>query len=80
MRLVNGYVCRNCGDEALAKKGIDPAHPKRAASGNEAYVSSAEASRNRSVRSPIEAAKKLALGVNHPESSGEQGRALNLYA
>ena len=25
---VNGYVCHNCSDVALAKRNIDPAHPK----------------------------------------------------
>lgn len=25
---VNGYVCRNCSDVALARRNIDPAHPK----------------------------------------------------
>jgi hypothetical protein len=34
MLLVNGYVCRNCTDEALAKRGIDPAHPDKSASTN----------------------------------------------
>jgi hypothetical protein len=28
MELVNGYVCRDCSDVALAKRNIDPAHPK----------------------------------------------------
>jgi hypothetical protein len=27
MNIVNGYVCRNCSDVELAKKGVDPAHP-----------------------------------------------------
>jgi hypothetical protein len=27
MDIVNGYVCHNCSDVALAKKGVDPAHP-----------------------------------------------------
>jgi hypothetical protein len=26
---VNGYLCRDCADVALAKRGVDPAHPKR---------------------------------------------------
>lgn len=25
---VNGYQCRNCSDVELAKKHVDPAHPK----------------------------------------------------
>ncbi len=28
MQIVNGYQCRNCTDVSLAKKNIDPAHPK----------------------------------------------------
>lgn len=81
MRMVNGYVCRNCADEELAKKGVDPAKPKQAIAGSEAYVSAADAARNRGLLSPLEQAKKSAeLGVNKPEKSGAQGTALNLYA
>lgn len=25
---INGYLCRNCTDEAYAKRNIDPEHPK----------------------------------------------------
>jgi hypothetical protein len=28
MEIVNGFVCRNCADTALARRHIDPAHPK----------------------------------------------------
>ena len=28
MEIVNGYVCRNCTDVELAKRGVDPAKPK----------------------------------------------------
>jgi|WetSurMetagenome_2_1015567.scaffolds.fasta_scaffold590039_1 hypothetical protein len=28
LEVINGYVCRNCTDVELAKKGVDPAHPK----------------------------------------------------
>jgi hypothetical protein len=28
MEIVNGYVCQNCTDTALAARNIDPAHPK----------------------------------------------------
>ena len=31
MEIVNGYVCNNCTDVELAKKGVDPARPKEAA-------------------------------------------------
>ena len=81
MRTVNGYVCRNCADEELAKRGIDPAHPTQAVSGSEVYVSPADAARNRGGLAALEAAGKgPELGVNRPEASGDRGRKLNLYA
>ncbi|HEY0465439.1 MAG TPA: hypothetical protein VGC79_14590 [Polyangiaceae bacterium] len=80
VRMVNGYVCRNCADEELAKKGLDPAHPRQAFAGKEAFVSASDAARNRGQGS-VEASKKGAeLGVNRPESAGDQGRKLNIYA
>jgi len=78
MRMVNGYPCRNCADEELAKRGVDPAHPKQALAGSEVYVSAADAARNRGGLSTAEASRKL--GENRPETSGDQGRKLNLYA
>jgi hypothetical protein len=36
MEIVNGYVCRNCSDVELAKKGVDPAKPKEAPQADEA--------------------------------------------
>lgn len=36
MEIVNGYVCRNCSDVELAKKGVDPAHPEEATKAEEA--------------------------------------------
>ncbi len=81
MRLVNGYACRNCADEELAKKNVDPAHPTLALAGNEVFVSASDAARNRGGISSVEAAKKSAeLGVNRPEAAGDRGRKLNLYA
>lgn len=81
LRMVNGYVCRNCADEELAKRGVDPARPKQPLAGSEAYVSAAEAARNRGQLSPLEQAKQSAeLGVNRPEKTGTQGTSLNLYA
>ena len=80
MRSVNGFPCRNCADEELAKRGVDPSHPTQAVSGSEVYVSPAEAARNRG-RTTLEASKQSAeLGVNRPEPSGDRGRKLNLYA
>ncbi|MGC4086563.1 MAG: hypothetical protein QM756_01455 [Polyangiaceae bacterium] len=66
LRLVNGYVCRNCADEELAKKGVDPAHPKKELVGSEVYV-------------PPQP-DPLRLGENNPETSGNVGRRLNVYA
>jgi hypothetical protein len=80
MRSVNGYACRNCADEELAKHGIDPAHPTQAVSGSEVYVSPAEAARNRGTWAVDAAGKSTDLGVNRPESAGDHGRKLNLYA
>jgi hypothetical protein len=81
LRMVNGYVCRNCADEELAKQGVDPSRPKQAVAGSEAYVSAADAARNRGWTSTVEASKKSAeLGVNRPNASGDQGRKLNLFA
>ncbi len=80
MRSVNGYACRNCADEELAKRGIDPAHPTQAVSGNEVYVSPAQAAHNRGTLGVAAAGKAPELGVNRPENSGNQGRKLNLYA
>jgi len=35
IELVNGYVCHNCDEVALAKRGVDPAKPKEAARADE---------------------------------------------
>lgn len=71
MRVVNGYVCRNCADEELAKRGLDPAHPNREFSGSEVYVPP-----------PPKKPGEVELGVNRvePSEKGELGRALNLFA
>ena len=72
MELVNGYFCRNCADVELAKKGIDPAHPKgskNGVSGSEAYV-------------PPQKDDPLhpELGVNKAQGKGDVGRYLDLRA
>jgi hypothetical protein len=33
---VNGYVCRDCSDVALAKRNVDPEHPKDGPNGVDA--------------------------------------------
>lgn len=46
MEIVNGYVCRNCEDVALAKKNIDPADPKNAEREEEEKRRRVEAAQN----------------------------------
>jgi hypothetical protein len=68
MRLVHGFACRNCADEELANRGIDPAHPQQEFAGNEVYV-------------PPPADKDGAnLGVNRPNSHGNIGRHVSVRA
>ncbi len=62
MNVVNGYFCRNCADVELAKRGIDPAHPKKGFHGSEAFA-------------PAEPDE---LGENHPLASGPVGTRLNM--
>ena len=73
IRVVNGYPCRNCADEARAKRGIDPAHASGPAAGLREGQSAADNARER----PEKAA---ALGVNQPDPSGSVGTRLNLLA
>ena len=47
--VVNGYVCHNCSDVALAKRDIDPAHPKDGPDGRDKVSESATTDRNRAV-------------------------------
>lgn len=70
MTLVNGYVCRDCTDEELAKRGIDPAHPKDGAKG----LKTATAQKNHAEASLSEAE----LGVNRPAAVGSVGTRLNV--
>ena len=73
IRVVNGYPCRNCADEARAKRGIDPADPSGPATGPKQGQSVADSARER-------AEKAAALRVNQPEASGAVGTRLNLFA
>jgi len=68
VRLVNGFPCRNCADEELARRGVDPAHPQREFSGNEVYVP------------PPENRVGPTLGANQPNATGSIGRHLDLRA
>jgi hypothetical protein len=74
--VVNGYVCQTSCDVALAKKGIDPAHPhdppgtakKVGATGNSSSVGEEE--------SPTQVP---GLGENQPAASGTLGTNFNAY-
>jgi hypothetical protein len=72
MTLVNGYVCRDCTDEELAKRGVDPAHPKDAPKGVRAA-----ADKKSEAEAPL---SKEELGVNHPAAVGSLGTRLNILA
>jgi hypothetical protein len=67
IRSVNGYACRNCADEELAKRGIDPAHPERSIAGSEVFVSKEQAEKNR-------------FGRVLPLEAGSLGSKLNVVA
>jgi hypothetical protein len=54
---VNGFACRNCTDVELAKKNIDPVHPKSGPNNRDA---ASDATRVDSDPVKIEAARKAA--------------------
>jgi len=59
--MVNGYSCKNCTEVDLAKKHIDPAHPKDGPFGiNKTDASGAP------VKKPSEAALAGGSGLNTP--------------
>ena len=71
MKIVNGYPCRTCADESLARRGIDPARPEEA----------------QGILSPAEEARRARLqtyaapdGINRPLATGDRGRIINLLA
>ena len=67
MRVVNGFPCRNCADEELARRGVDPARPKQEFSGSEVYV-------------PPPNDDRAPLGVNQPNAAGTLGTRVNVRA
>lgn len=54
---VNGYSCRDCGDVALAKRNVDPAHPQ---SGPDNRTAGTDPSRAITDPVRIEAARRVA--------------------
>jgi hypothetical protein len=78
MNLVNGFVCANCTDVELAKRGVDPAHPQR---GVQKAQGGDDVERRPALGSTIdEEVQKKRLGENRPLTSGEVGTRLNLFA
>jgi hypothetical protein len=45
-QIVNGYVCFDCADVALAKKGVNPAHPPSSPNAQSNPSASTQASSN----------------------------------
>ena len=77
MNLVNGYVCKNCTDEELAKRGVDPAHPQRGPQGTK----STDERKNEELAaaSSLDRAAERRLGENLPVETGAVGTRLNLF-
>jgi hypothetical protein len=71
MTLVNGYVCRNCTDEELAKRGVDPLHPK---SGNAAQGASATGSPNAANATNSAKAANATNGANAVDGKAGEGK------
>lgn len=42
MEIINGYVCKDCSDVALAKRYVDPAHPKDGPNGRDSEAAKAK--------------------------------------
>ena len=79
MELVDGYVCRDGTDVALAKRGVDPVRPPDKAGG--AVNARADAENDRKPGNPSDpsvAASRTPLGVNQPLADGPRGTVLNL--
>lgn len=70
MEIVNGFQCKNCTDIDLAKKGIDPAHPKLA-DGRPATPSNKEDDKREVA---------VRLGINQPNATGSIGTKVSIFA
>ncbi len=67
MDVINGYICKNCTEVDLAKKGIDPAHPKDGPYGRD------------KVRAATKAAEADAVKKEHVRAAtGSVGRTLDV--
>jgi hypothetical protein len=69
MEIVNGYVCQSCSDVSLAKKGVNPAHPKDdpANPAYDAKTAKADKAQDTGVAAPV--AKDSAKAVTTPPSA-----------
>jgi hypothetical protein len=75
VKIVNGFTCRTQCDVALAKKGIDPAHPHDPP-GTTRRASSATAASD----APDKTSTSQPLGENAPAASGSVGTVLSTFA
>ena len=91
IEMVNGYLCRNCTDVDLAKRGVDPSKPKSDPL-NPGYDPAGETRDKADPFGPavrVSAAGDAPAGRDRPAWAGEsprpsppqgQGRSLDLYA
>jgi hypothetical protein len=77
MNLVNGYVCANCTDVELAKRGVDPAHPQRGPEGAKS-TDERKSAESQTSTSADDRAEEERLGKNRPLETGIVGTKLNL--
>jgi hypothetical protein len=80
MELVNGYVCRDCTDVSLAKRGIDPAHPPGKPGAPDAKDDTKNGGKPGSPGDLAAAASPTSLGASQPLADGPRGTVLNLLA
>ena len=84
MDVVNGFRCKDCSDVALAKKHIDPAHPKDGPYGVNAKDQPAEPGRPRDP-AVVFGGALAGLNPSHPASAsgrtpGATSRRLDVTA
>jgi len=81
IELVNGYVCRDCTDVSLAKRGVDPAHPPGKPGAADAKDDTKNGGRKPgSPGDPAAAASPTSISADQPLADGPRGTVLNLLA
>jgi hypothetical protein len=75
MEIVNGYGCRDCGDVAKARRGVDPAGDDAAA-----RIAGRRAARERAEAASATRDAAAAPAESAPLAEGPRGRTVNLEA